>query len=119
MICEKCGFEYEGEKCPVCEVNDVNVVIEEPKRSPMGLISMIMGIASFFMGGVPLSIASIILGSLAKKKCSTDGYAKAGIICSIINIILCALIIVGIIAYYIIYIIVIFGLLAIGTVGSL
>jgi len=47
MICEKCGFEYTSEKCPVCAANEANAQVEQKnEKSPCGLIGMIMGMYS-------------------------------------------------------------------------
>ena len=85
MICEKCGFDYTGEKCPVCEAN-YEVTVEKASKSPLGLIGMIMGLASFLYIGWPLAAAGLILSIFGKKKCPTDGLATAGLISSIISL---------------------------------
>ena len=116
MICEKCGFEYNGEKCPVCEANvtDEKLAIAENKKSPLGIVGMILGIvglAMFVLGfvgnaiavlalsylaflvvpgqiiGLVPSIVGMVLSSVAKKKCPDDKIAKAGKILSLIGII--------------------------------
>lgn len=87
MTCEKCGFEYTGATCPVCaaeEANKAAAAATENKKSPLGLIGMIMAIASFFYVGTPLTIAGLILSVIGKKKNKKDGFATAGLITSII-----------------------------------
>ena len=50
MICEKCGFEYEGENCPVCAAADTVEVAEAPaKKGPLGIIGMVLGIVGIAM----------------------------------------------------------------------
>ena len=53
MFCEKCGFEYEGEKCPVCEAEVAaveNVQVEAvAKKSVLPIIALIAGIASIVL----------------------------------------------------------------------
>ena len=88
MICEKCGFEYTSERCPVCAANEANAQVEKRnEKSPCGLIGMIMGIASFFIMGTPLAIAGLILSIIGKNKCKSDGYATAGLISSILSLV--------------------------------
>ena len=88
MICEKCGFEYTSERCPVCAANEANAQVEQKnEKSPCGLIGMIMGIASFFIMGTPLAIAGLILSIIGKNKCKSDGYATAGLISSILSLV--------------------------------
>ena len=65
MLCEKCGFEYEGEKCPVCEVNAETEVTENtplpPKKSiVLPIIALCVGIASVVLS----CIGALIIGSL-------------------------------------------------------
>lgn len=64
MFCEKCGFEYEGEKCPVCEaevaaVEDVEVEAVA-KKSSLPKIALIVGIAS----AVLALIGGLLVGSI-------------------------------------------------------
>lgn len=115
MICEKCGFDYAGEKCPVCAAENISVVTKTEEKSPCGLIGMIMGIASFVIVGMPLAIAGLILSIIGKKKCSTDGYATAGLITSIISIVLSVLAVVGLVIFYIIYIVFIMGMVGLSS----
>ena len=110
MFCEKCGFDYEGEKCPVCEAEASTVAVEQAEKSPCGLIGMIMGIASFFMVGWPLAAAGLVLSIIGKKKCATDGMATAGVITSIISLAINVLTALAAIVFFVIYIIFIFGI---------
>ena len=93
MICEKCGFEYTSERCPVCAVNAQGAEKAAEKKSKIGLIGMILAIASFalkfFVVGVPelpLAIAGLICSVIGKQKNAQDGYATAGLAVSIIKI---------------------------------
>ena len=52
----------------------------------LGIISLTFGILSFFCG-LPFSIVGIVLGVLQNRNKKTS-YAKAGIICSIISLVL-------------------------------
>ena len=64
----------------------------------MGIASLVVGIASLvlfiFFGGAfngmvfPVSIVGIILGALARKDPETRGMGTAGLICSIITLVL-------------------------------
>ena len=88
MTCEKCGFEYEGESCPVCEVENINAEVKKPgKKSVCGLHGLIMGSVSLLFLGWPLSLVGFILSIIGKKKCKTDGVAKAGVIISVLTFI--------------------------------
>ena len=115
MFCEKCGFDYEGEKCPVCEAEASAVAVEQAEKSPCGLIGMIMGIASFFMIGWPLAAAGLVLSIIGKKKCATDGMATAGLITSIISLVINVLSALAAIVFLVIYFVFIVGLSAFAT----
>ncbi len=94
MFCEKCGFEYEGEKCPVCEaevvaVENVEVEAVAKKSKLFGILGLVAGIASVafaligglligFLGGILFTIllilpaiipgaAAIVLGAIGLK----------------------------------------------------
>jgi len=114
MTCEKCGFEYTGDSCPVCAVQATNeaIVISEKKTSGLGIAGMILGIVSlamfvlsglqkvvlmFYMPfitipgyviGIIPSIVGLVLCSKAKKANSGDKLAKVGKIFCIISMIL-------------------------------
>ena len=68
MFCEKCGFEYEGEKCPVCEAEVAaveNVEVEAvAKKSSLPTIALIVGIASVALALIGGLLAGAILGFL-------------------------------------------------------
>ena len=88
MTCEKCGFEYEGEYCPVCEVENINTAVKAPsKKSVCGLLGLIISSASLMFFGWPLSLVGLILSLIGKGKCKKDGVAKAGVIMSVITLI--------------------------------
>ena len=70
MICEKCGFDYEGEKCPVCEA-EVPVVetvetfeIPEKKSKLFGILGLVAGVASIVLAFIGGSIIGPLLGLL-------------------------------------------------------
>ena len=70
MICEKCGFDYEGEKCPVCEA-EVPVVetvetVEAPKKKSklFGILGLVIGVASIVLAFIGGSIIGPLLGLL-------------------------------------------------------
>ena len=125
MICGKCGFEYTSEKCPVCEA-DIQPAHIEKKKSKLGLIGLIVSIASFVINffvpvGIPelyIAIAGLICSIVGKKKNSDDACATWGIVISIIKIVLEIIMkivgtIVGIlvsILYIIFYYVVYFGM---------
>ena len=105
MICERCGFEYAGEVCPACAVKEARASIDElPPRSPLGLVGMILSLCSYAgtvlaifraLFGIPvgifdfpLAIAGLVLSIIGKVKCKYDGFATAGIIISIIRIVM-------------------------------
>ena len=102
MICEKCGFEYTSDRCPVCamdaqekaEIQQAQTTTEVKKKSNLGLIGMLVAIASFvlkFIIPFPIpdmfiAIAGLVLSIMGKKKNKQDGYATAGLAVSIIKI---------------------------------
>jgi len=104
MICEKCGFEYTSERCPVCamvaqekaEIQQAQTTTEVKKKSNLGLIGMLVAIASFvlkFIIPFPIpdmfiAIAGLVLSIMGKKKNKQDGYATAGLVISIIKLVL-------------------------------
>ena len=105
MICERCGFEYAGENCPACAVREAREAQEAlPKRSTLGVVGMILSLCSFAgtvlaifraLFGIPVGIfdfplafAGLILSIIGKAKCKYDGFATAGIIISIIRIVM-------------------------------
>ena len=93
MVCEKCGFEYEGASCPACSYKQQTVAHKHEEKSKLGLIGMILAVASFvlkFFGipapELPLAITGLILSIIGKKKNRSDGCATAGIIVSVVKI---------------------------------
>ncbi|MCL1877576.1 MAG: hypothetical protein FWF80_01830 [Defluviitaleaceae bacterium] len=77
------------------EHDEMNVVNErEPAKSPLPLISMILGIASVVTGccgmGMPLGVGAIVLAVLCKKQGVTNdaGYVTAGLITGIVGSVL-------------------------------
>ena len=121
MICEKCGFEYEGEKCPVCEVEASQIVTEQPKKSACGIVGMILGILSLVNLNWMFAIPGLILSKKALNVCPGDKRAKAGRTTSLLGLILSIALYVGTIAfiviYYVIYIFFI-GILLAATSGT-
>ena len=107
MFCEKCGFEYSGARCPVCEAEEreraeriVAAKLQQEqqianKKSSLGIFSLILAIGSFVIGYIipgfpemPLAIVSIILSIIAAKKNKADKCSKAGLFISIAKIVL-------------------------------
>ena len=96
MICETCGFDYEGPKCPVCAaVEAKNQVVSNQTAAPtkkkanLGLIGMLVSIGSFVAKFIPLpisipeywvAITGLVLSIISKTKDPKNGYATAGII---------------------------------------
>ena len=68
MFCEKCGFEYEGEKCPVCEAEVAaveNVEVEAvAKKSVLPIIALIAGIASIVLALIGGFLVGVLGGIL-------------------------------------------------------
>lgn len=85
MFCEKCGFEYTGEYCPVCADNKPGEVKAKNSPSTLGLIGMILGIASFMVGS-PFDIGGLVCSIIAIKQDKKDPYATAGLISSAIHL---------------------------------
>lgn len=91
MICEKCGFKYEGEKCPVCysqkyyTAKQRLATKDNEAKTYHGLVGMILGIVSFFAFGLYISIPGLILSIIGLKKNKNDGFAVAGLVTSIIS----------------------------------
>ena len=123
MFCEKCGFEYEGEKCPVCEAEVAaveNVEVEAvAKKSVLPIIALIAGIASIVLaliggflvgvlGGILFTIllilpavvpgaAAVVLGILGMKS-----NKKLGIVAIILGAVsIAAYLVAGVVGYII------------------
>ena len=66
------------------------------KTDPMAIVSLVLGIASIVLGccvpilGIALGIGGIICSVTSKKK-QKSGFATAGLVCSIIGIVLGAI----------------------------
>ena len=98
MTCKNCGMEQEEGVafCTSCgapmtaEVPVPQKPAEDPGKT-MGLVSLIVGIASIVLGNFAASVVGIILSSLAQKKSAAAGYqnksAKIGLILSIVGIV--------------------------------
>ena len=95
-ICPKCGYEYEEDDCPVCVAVAKRRLNAAKKKSPLGLIGMIMAISgivldftmSLSLATLPIGIASLIFSIIGKKKNKKDGFATAGIWVSVFKILL-------------------------------
>ena len=71
----------------------------------MGVASLVLGIISLVIGvfssgllgwlGAILAVIGIILGALGKKNPEKSGIATAGLVCSIIGLVLCLILYVG------------------------
>ena len=104
MICEKCGFDYQGPKCPVCAADEAEkqVVSNQTaaptkKKANLGLIGMLVSIGSFVVKFIPLpisipelwvAITGLVLSIIGKTKDPKNGYATAGIIIACAKIVI-------------------------------
>ena len=95
MICEKCGYTYEKDSCPVCNAVAERKLKLNEKKSALGVVGMIMSIISCgikviipFIPSIPISIASLILSIIGAVKNKKDGFAVTGICVSSANIVL-------------------------------
>ena len=90
-VCEKCGYEFVGETCPVCEL----VAARRAKKSKLGftgLILSIIGVVTNFLFGLslvtlPVFITSLVFSIIGKKKNKKDKCATAGICISAYKIV--------------------------------
>ena len=63
MICEKCGFEYTGDTCPVCAAEEASKSVAVKKSwTGLGLAGMICGIVALLalVGGLPAAAGQLI-----------------------------------------------------------
>ena len=120
MFCKDCGTELVNGACPNCvqasqESESFTHVEEKPKKTNLvlAIICMATGIASIVWGlGLFGGLAALITGSIYKKQTGeSHTMVKVGTACGIVGIILWALLIVACVLYYIIYLLVVFGLL--------
>ena len=95
MICEKCGYQYEGDTCSVCEAVSARKLKLKNKKTPFGIIGMIISILSCgikiivpFAPSIPISIISIVFSIIGISKNKRDGFGIAGICISSTNIVL-------------------------------
>ncbi|MGN0500301.1 MAG: DUF4190 domain-containing protein [Ruminococcus sp.] len=66
--------------------------VEDSSANGMAIASLVLGIVSFFCCGVPCSVVGLILGIISKKrKPLNNGKATAGIVLSIIALVLWAI----------------------------
>ena len=88
MICEKCGFDYMGEKCPVCAIEAEEMKEKSKKavitadndpteeKTGLGLAGMIVSIIGVFLPTLtlsPIMILSTFLGPLVPIVCYSVG----------------------------------------------
>lgn len=89
----------------------------------LGIISDVMCLFCFWGAffSIICSIVAIVLYLAFKKDIGSNVFklANSGFICSIVSLILTALITVGIIAFYVLYMIAIFGITFIEVIGSI
>ena len=119
MFCSQCGAEMVNGACPNCTAENtqtaeqayepgyVEVKTEKKKKNlVLAIICLATGIASIIWGlGIPGGIAALITGSLFKKKYGeSHPMVKAGTVCGVIGILIQALIVVGMMLYYVLYI---------------
>ena len=122
MICEKCGFEYESDTCPICDL-DLHDAEPKSKKNPLGTTGLVFGIVglSLFVIGVPFylvtflllsfwnsillcpiyvtnlatSVAGMIFCNIAKKKGFSDSKTITGSVLSLSGVISNGLSIIG------------------------
>ena len=69
--------------------------VEDSSANGMAVASLVLGIVSFFCCGLPCSVVGLILGIISKKrKPENNGKATAGIVLSIIALVLWAIIVI-------------------------
>lgn len=69
--------------------------VEDSSANGMAIASLVLGIVSFFCCGLPCSVVGLILGIISKKrKPENNGKATAGIVLSIIALVLWAIIVI-------------------------
>ena len=92
MVCKRCGFDYEGEECPVCNAEEKGTEANKTharhskKNAPLGIISMILGVAGLFFNHLPLAIAGLVISIKAIKTYGADDYVTTGLVTSAISI---------------------------------
>lgn len=110
--CKNCGAQYSDEalSCPNC--NSVEVVEQAPNTVPyqqtqpatekkkmnvFGLVGMIIGIVSCFLGGyvgIVISIVGLVFSAIGMKNmknCRLNGFAITGLVLSIVALVYCIL----------------------------
>jgi len=116
--CKNCGAQYSDEalSCPNC--NSVEVVeqasyqqapntvpyqqtqpapAEKKKMNVFGLVGMIIGIVSCFLGGyvgIVISIVGLVFSAIGMKNmknCRLNGFAITGLVLSIVALVYCIL----------------------------
>jgi uncharacterized membrane protein YvbJ len=87
-VCPQCGrvLEEGWKSCPYCGWSGAEVKSPTKKRT-MSRISIILGVVSFIVAGIPLGIGAIFCGALAISR-DEDKLGIVGIILGIIGIIL-------------------------------
>ena len=69
--------------------------VEDSSANGMAIASLVLGIVSFFCCGLPCSVVGLILGIISKKrKPENNGKATAGIVLSIIALVLWAIVVI-------------------------
>ena len=124
--CTVCGYEYDGDNCPACVFVAKRRLSEKKKRSKLGLAGMIVALAGIAadlllpigMATLPIGIASFILSVIGKAKCKKDGFATAGILLSILKILLNVFMFIGAVISVALYFFFIIFLIIIGIATS-
>ena len=111
VFCTNCGNAVEGVSSYEETVVTAQPVMTDPGKT-LGMVSMILGIASLVFSWVA-AIPGLILANMATKKSEEAGFtntmAKVGKITSIVGLILTVLYIVFLVLYYIFLFIVMMG----------
>lgn len=89
MICGKCGRELPGDThfCPSCDGSDTAIRPNPWKADIMAVASLVLGILSLLGLNLLSGLLAVILGKIAKKECSKQGIATAGIVCGAIALV--------------------------------
>ncbi len=85
-VCPQCGrvLEETWKSCPHCGKNLIGA--QKPRGRTYGILSIIFGVVSFIIFGIPLGLAAIVCGAVAVTR--EDMLGIAGIILGVIGALL-------------------------------
>lgn len=85
-VCPQCGrvLEETWKNCPNCSKN--LSVAQKPQGRTYGILSIIFGVVSFIIFGIPLGFAAIVCGAVAVAK--DDMLGIVGIVLGVIGALL-------------------------------